>query len=229
MKKLLIFNFVFMSYFLFSTEILYEDSQYVLYKPTAVVKEKISTNIHNREVRTRRIAKFSLNELNANTIQAAYYGPLKDKSEVYIIIPQYVSTLQIMFPSKTTLATIISGNEIRRLYKAVRNNSDDIHDIIYKTFMIGNRDYSNYILYGKDKFKRNVGYIYNLGKENQGIVFFYPDKFPNIFKKTYISWSSLGWNTFIENFMSIISKYNSHLIITSTFIKNEKVYIIKYR
>lgn len=218
-----------MSYFLFSTEILYEDSRYVLYKPTAAVKEQISINIHNREVRTRRISKFSLNELDANTIQATYYGPLKDKSDVYIIIPQYVSTLQIMFPSKTTLATIITGNEIRRLYKAVRNNSDDINDIIYKTFMIGNRDYSNYILYGKDKFGRNVGYIYNLGKENQGIVFFYPDKFPNIFKKIYKSWSSLGWNTFIENFMSVISKYNSHLIITSTFIKNEKVYIIKYR
>ena len=229
MKKLLIFTFIFIGYFLFSSEILYEDSRYVLYKVETSVQERISTNTHNRKVRTRRVSKFDLKELNANTIQMAYYGPLKNESKVDIIVPQYVSTLQVMFPSKTTLATTISGREIRRLYKAILSDSDDLSEIVYNTFLIGNEPYARYILYGKDKYGRNVGYVYNRGQENRGIVFFYPDDFSKVFRKLYKGWSTLGWNTFITNFVSLIKEYNSHLEFTQTFIQNEKVYIIKYR
>lgn len=214
---------------LYSNEILYQDSRFILVKPSTTVLERNTIHTHNRNTRERKIQKFNLLELTADTIQAAYYGPLKNQSLATIIVPQYVSTLQIMFPSKTTLATQISGKAIRKLYKAILSDSDNLTDIVYETFLIGNQYYTRYILYGKDKFGRNVGYVYNLGEENKGIVFFYPDNFTNIFKQLYKSWNTLGWNTFIKNFVYIMSKYNSHLIISESFIDTEKVYIIKYK
>lgn len=214
---------------LFGNEIIYQDSRFILVKPSKAVLERNTINTHNRNIRERRIQKFDLRELNADTIQAAYYGPLKDESSVSVIIPQYVSTLQIAFPSRTTLSTRISGKEIRRLYKAILNNSSNLDNIIYDTFLIGNKNYTRYILYGKDKFGRNVCYIYNLGQENRGIVLFYPDNFSNIFKQIYKSWNTLGWNTFIKNFVMILSKYNSHLNIIESFKNSEKIYIITYK
>lgn len=214
---------------LFGNEIIYQDSRFILIKPSKAVLERNTIHTYNRNTRERKIQKFDLRELTADTIQAAYYGPLKNQSSATIIVPQYVSTLQIMFPSKTTLATQISGKAIRKLYKAILSDSDNLTDIVYEIFLIGNKNYTRYILYGKDKFGRNVCYIYNLGQENKGIVLFYPDKFSNIFKQIYKSWNTLGWNTFIKNFVMILSKYNSHLNIIESFKNSEKIYIITYK
>lgn len=215
----------------FSNDIIYQNERFTLYSPSSniAVQQRDTTYQNEREIRTRRIQRFSLNQLNANSIQAAYYGPLKNKSKVTVIIPQYISTNNILFPNKTTLCTPISGREIKQLYSDIINDSNRLPFTVYDIFKNSNGKYANYKLYGKDKFGRNVAYIYNLGYENTGIVFFYPDKFRYIFYKMYKSWSTLGWNTFVENFIDIILYYNTHLEISKHFINGEYVYIIKYK
>ena len=214
----------------FANEVIYQNERFTLYSPSSnfAIQERNTSLQTQREIRTRRIQRFSLNQLNANSIQAAYHGPLKNKSKVTIIIPQYVSTSNIMFPSKKTLCTQISGRQIKQLYSDILNDSNRLSLTVYDIFRDTNGEYANYKLFGKDKFGRNVAYVYNLGYENTGIVF-YPDKFRYIFYKMYKSWSTLGWNTFVENFIDIICYYNKHLDISKHFISGEYVYIIKYK
>lgn len=224
--KHLFFLFLFSIIAVNAAEILYEDERFTLYTPSA---ERITTNTLNRTKTTHKIEKFDLNELNANTIQMSYYGPLKSQSSVEIIMPQYINGINMMFPSRKTLATLITGASIRKLYSAILNESEDLPYIVYNIFKESNGSYANYILYGKDKFGRNVAYIYNLGKENKGIVFFYPDNFSAVFKQLYKSPFNYGWPIFIDNFINIISEYNQHIKIEKSIKGNEIIYIISYR
>ena len=224
--KHFIFIFLFLITIANAAEILYEDERFTLYNPSA---ERITTNIYNRNQITHKIEKFSLEELNANTIQMAYFGPLKDQSKTEIIMPQYINGINLIIPSRKVLSTPITGSSIRKLYSAILNESEDLPYIVYNLFKDSNRDYANYILYGKDKFGRNVAYIYNLGQENKGIVFFYPDNFSAVFKQLYKSPFNYGWPIFISNFIEIISEYNQHIKIQKSAKGNEIIYIISYK
>ena len=198
-------------------------------KDVLFLKQTSYTDIITRQSVNREIVKRNIYDLNADTIQYAINGPLHNKCWASIYRPYYVNTTNMFFVD-SIYCEKVNSTYIKQLYSAIKNNNSyTAKSIAYKIFSEANSSNSNYILYGKDSKGRNVGYIYQIGKENTGIVFYYPNNFSNIIKNIWKGPFDLGWNTVIEEFISTMKNYNPHLKIIKKHSKYDTYYIIKYK
>jgi len=181
----------------------------VLYlKPNTIKYNDIYT--HN--VKKREIVKVNVYDLNADSIQYAINGPLCKKSFATVYIPFYITVTNAI--TDNYLASTTSGSNIKNLYIALKNHNNDKAKYITKNiFNDANRNICNYLLYGKDSRGKNVGYVYNKGYENVGIVFYYPDDFSPVLKNMWKGALDLGWKNTINNFIDIMEDYNPHIKI----------------
>lgn len=197
----------------------------VLYlKPNTV---KYNETYKNKTI-NREIVKVNIYDLNANTVQKAINGPLYKDCYAIIFIPSYITTTTI-FKYKASEMTI-SGSKIKELYLAIQSNSVNRKRKAARTiFNCANKNASNYILYGKDINGKNVGYVYRKGKENIGIVFFYPDDFSPLLDNMWKKCLDLGWENTINNFISLMEKYNPHLNIEIKTHNNTRYLYLTYK
>ncbi len=178
---------------------------------------------------TREIVKRNIYDLNADTIQYAIKGPLANKSIVCVCVPKIINSANILFEYNAYNVTT-SSKHVKNLYVAIKDkNKKSAEKYAKKIFLDGNNKISNYILFGKDSSGKNVGYIYKLGYENTGIVFFYPGDFSPILKNMWKNMLDLGWKNTINNFINIMREYNPHINIQEMYKNNIKVLVLTYK
>lgn len=181
------------------------------------------TETYKHKSTTREIVKINVYDLNADTIQLAIKGPLYKESHAIVYIPLYINVSNVMIDNNLSVST--SGHNIKKLYISIKNkNTIDAKNIAKSIFNDANSNVSNYLLYGKDSKGKNVGYVFVKGKENLGIVFYYPDDFSSILNNMWKGPLDLGWKNTIKNFISIMKKYNPHIKIVEK-TKNNSTYL----
>lgn len=197
----------------------------VLYLKPNTIKYN-DTYTHN--VKKREIVKVNVYDLNADSIQYAINGPLCKKSFATVYIPFYITVTNAI--TDNYLASTTSGSNIKQLYIALKNhNNDKAKNITKNIFNDANSNICNYLLYGKDSRGKNVGYVYNKGYENVGIVFYYPDDFSPVLKNMWKGALDLGWKNTINNFIDIMEDYNPHIKIKIKKKKYDTYLLLTYK
>lgn len=198
-------------------------------KDVLFLKQNNYTESFQRKTEDRHIVKRNIYDLDANSIQYAINGPLHHNCYAVVYRPYYINTSNVFFVN-SLYCEKVNSRYIKSLYKALKNNnSNAAKNITYNIFSEANTTISNYILYGKNSQGKNVGYLYIIGKENIGIVFYYPDNFSSIIKDIWKGPFDLGWNNTVENFISLMKEYNPHLSITKKHNNTNTYYLIKYK
>lgn len=186
----------------------------------------VKTTTVKRKVEHRYIVKRSLIELNANTIQAAINGPMREKCAIPIIVPVYTNPSVL---SKNQFSTQVSLHNLKGIYSALNNkNENNAKYFAKEIFNSANNTNARYILYGKDHKGRNVGYVYKLGYEDLGIVFYYPDNFNSLLNSRWKSPIDYGWSKFIDNFINVMKDYNPHIKFKKCNTKYDVYYLLTY-
>ena len=201
-----------------------------------VFKNDIYTMTNTKTSTTREITKVPIYQLTADSVQYSYNGPLHNECKATVVIPQFNTSASFFNPMIYTtgkneiLATRVKFVDLKNLYSALYHNDiNNAKQYALKIFQDTNVDYCRVLLYGKDKHNRNVGYLYIPGKENTGIVFFYPDKFNGLFNNAWKRPTKLGWDKFINKFISIIKGYNNHINFKHLIKNNDEFIILTYK
>lgn len=228
-KKFLITTLALTATHSFSNEFYSKDGRFVLIaSPNAGMYERDTTDQYQRQIRDRHIQRFNYKYMNANTVQmhATNCNPIRNRAEVTLIVPTTIS----LWPNRNMYTCKITNSEFARLKSDIVQDSDRLQLTVYSIFHGTNGKYASYKLYGKDSYGRNVGYLYNLGQENTGIVFFYPDSIAKDLKELHSRWYiTYDWKTFIRTFARLMLRYNPHIDIYSGVKNGENIYIIKYK